>query len=371
MSLFLPRTYNINVSKIFSKRRGQYDLEDEFLWFYEIVSRDRSWTFSKKEALVTLSDDAEYSLIQLDCPNIELMNQKQNFVEYCGKESWVPHSIIIRLKQDGDLSEDSLRSITEMEYYNLLFLKKAGPGIGGGFDVTPIYNGRSHDHLLENIETAIKEQNVNPNYRRKIFVLQAGISRPLLTSLGQKIDIRLYMLLVGNGRGRVAFYACRVGNIRNTAAYPYDPTSDDPKIQITNVAQNRRQVKDTSSITRVFSEETYPTRTYQIIFKKFLYIAQRVGVIYGPLVGIGDVKPFVTLLGLDAVVDSQTLDPMIVEINRRPTVYTPTEASKLQYSSTIFMSDVFRLGVRAIVIKNVGQVPPESSSFVLVHVKDE
>lgn len=363
----LARTFSINVRRILSRRRGQYDLEDEFLWFNKYLQQDPSWRSVPYGSLATLSDDPQYSRISLDCPNIELFNEKQNFVRICRGESWMPRSVVLHIDEDGYLTGGSIANIRTMEDFPLLFLKKAGPGIGGGYDVTPIVS--REDKLREQVEQAIIKQNENRRYRRDVFVLQAGIENPLLTSLGQKTDLRLYMLIVGSPDGRQAFYACRVGDIRNTARYPYYPFSEDPRLQITNVAQNRNLASSTQDITRIFSRDS--TSMYDRIFEHFLYIVKRIGKLYGRLISSPDRHPgvaYVTLIGLDAVVDSRTMRPMIVEMNRRPTVYTPEEAEEMQYSSTLFMQDVFELGVQAIADDTVGLKPEDNSQFVLVRI---
>jgi hypothetical protein len=350
-----------------SKRRGQYDLEDEFLWFEQELSKDTDWIKTKGGSTVTVCEDPRYSTIVLDCPNYELFNEKQYFAEICEGEEWMPKSAILKLNRNGTLTLDSETALWTMQDYQLLFLKKAGPGIGGGFDVTPIIPRKGE--LDEQVMNSIIKQNANLRYRRDVFILQAGVANPLQTHLGQKIDLRLYMLIVGDITGKIAFYACRVGDIRNTAAYPYKPSSVDVRLQITNVAQNRKSVDDTSEITRVFSEDETPL-WYEKIFSKFLVIAERIGILYESFLRVKDPrrqKAFVTLIGLDAVVDEMSLEPMIVEINRRPTVYTPQEAAEMQYSSTLFMHDVFTLGIEALANGQVGKTPPLTTEFILVH----
>lgn len=364
----LIKTYNISVSSILARRRGQYDLEDEFLWFHEYLMEDPRWKWRRcDKSRVLISDNPSCSIITLDCPNIELINEKQNFVEICGREAWVPESVVLNL-ENGKLSVRSRKLIISLNPTGQWFLKKAGPGIGGGFDVTPMFI-KGGDNPLQRIENEIIKQNINRRYRRDVFVLQAGIYWPLLTSLGQKMDLRLYMLIVGNSRGRLAFYACKVGNIRNTVHYPYDPRSEDTRLQITNTAQNRKFAKKTEEFTRIFSLTTQPD-WYTPVFQKFLHIVKRLGIIYSPLLrskwAVQQI-PFVTLIGLDAVIDSRTLDPMIVELNKRPTVYTPQEAEEMNHSATLFMRDVFDLGVVAISENSVGQIPSLESQFVLIH----
>lgn len=367
MSLQFPLTYNIDVRVILFRRRGQYDLEDEFLWFNQFLRRDRRWRWISGGSVV-ISDDSTRSLIQLDCPNIELMNEKQHFVEICGGEEWTPPAVVLRLTREGILTDESRDAIDELRGHHLLFLKKAGPGIGGGFDVNAIVTPRKGD-VAERVEQLIEQQNQISRYRRKIFILQAGVEHPLLTPHGQKMDLRLYVMIVGLPH-RSAFYACKVGDLRNTALGPYDPLSEDPRLQVTNISQNKTGVSSLSEITRVFSSETTP-EWYDIVFPKFLHIAKRLGEIYGPLLQTDTsrrrVTSFVTLIGLDAVIDSRNVQPMIVELNRRPTVYTPEEAREMGYSSALFMYDLFRLGVQAIADGTVGQVPSPESQFVLVH----
>ncbi len=365
-SKLIPRTYDIDVARIMRRRRGQYDLEDEFLWFSQYLSRDRRWrrqTYGK----VGVSDDSRRTVISLDCDGIELMNEKQNFAHICRFEEWMPESITLTLP----LQQVQRRAIHSLQGARLLFLKKAGPGIGGGFDVTPIVPGEGSSNLVDLVEQAINEQNKNPKYRRDQFILQVGVENPLLTRLNQKIDLRLYMLIVGDSSGRMLFYACRVGDIRNTAAYPYDPSSTDRRLQITNVSQNRGAAVQSSDITRIFSRTTMP-EYYDSIFEKLLIIAKRIGVLYSPLLvpraGLAP-RECVTLIGLDAVVDSETLNPMIVELNRRPTVYSPEEARDMQYSSTLFMKDVFDLGIQALA-DGLQEEEAEGGEFVLVHVRE-
>lgn len=366
--LSLPKTYDIDVRAILSRRKGQYDLEDEFLWFYEYITQDDSgWTEKVKSRLVTLSEDPQISRIVLDCPNIELINQKQNFARICRGEPWMPPSVILHLDSRGSITPRSREDLEELlsstRTGKLLFLKKAGHGIGGGFDVTPLISP-----TVGEVEEAILKQNQtgNPRYRRSVFILQEGVQHPLVTALGQKTDIRLYMLIVGRSDTRqVEFYACKVGDIRNTAAYPYDPSSVDTRLQITNVAQNSAYAKDKKDITRVFSRETMP-EYYDGIFKKFIFIVKRIATLYEPNLSDTRGKYFVTLIGLDAVIDTERdMSPMIVELNRRPTVYTPSEARRMNYSSSLFMRDVFELGVQAIADGDIGSVK-ESEYFIKV-----
>lgn len=359
----LARTFNINVRRIMSRRRGQYDLEDEFLWFNEYLQADSRWHRKPDGTRVTISDDPRYSTITLDCPHIELMNEKQNFVRICRGEPWMPQSVILYVKTDGQLSKTSRSNILLLENFPLLFLKKAGPGVGGGYDVTPIIPRK--DELQEQVEVAITRQNENPRYVSEVFVLQEGVVNPLLTRLGQKMDLRLYMLIVGSPAKRPVFYACRVGDIRNTLRYPYDPLSVDTRLQVTNIAQNRKLAVSLSDITRIFSIESAPD-WYGRIFRQFLHIVRRIKNLYEKLIFSEYERPYVTLIGLDAVVDADTMNPMIVELNRRPTVYTPEEAEEINYSSVLFMHDVYELGIQALANDTVGEIPSENNQFVLV-----
>lgn len=359
-TMILPRTFNINVRRIMNRRRGQYDLEDEFLWFNEYLEGNGRWRRKPDGVKVTLSDNPRYSVISLDCPHIDLMNEKQNFVRICRGESWMPKSVVLYIDHEGHLSNTGRKAILSLQEFPLLFLKKAGPGIGGGYDVTPIIP--RGEELIEQVETAIAHQNVNLRYRSDVFILQEGVVHPLLTRLGQKMDLRLYMLIIGTGRDAPIFYACRVGDIRNTLRYPYDPSSVDTSLQVTNVAQNRKLATSLADITRIFSETTSPD-WYSTIWRKFLHIVKRIKSLYSPLIVSSTGRPHITLIGLDAVIDSETMDPMIVEMNRRPTVYTPEEAEEMQYSSTYFMHDVCRLGIETLVD---GEIPDDTGEFVLV-----
>lgn len=362
--MLIEKTYDISPKRIFARKRGHFLDGEQILWFWYFVKRD-GWRFikcsSQNKEQVTLSDlqDDDCSLIQLDCPHIELINQKEHFVRLCGHKEWVPKSIVINLT-DGNIPEQ-IEQFTHPSSSRIVFLKKAGPGIGGGYDVTPIIV--TEDHFVNDVMDAIDKQNsTDKRYARRIFVLQEGVEHPLLTRRKQKTDLRLYMLIVGFKK-KIAFYACKVGDLRNAIGFPYTPTSTDPRVQITNISQNSKFVKSYAQITRIFSRQS-DGEIYNVVFPKFLNIVRDLAEIYTPYL-IKAEKPFVTLIGLDAVIDSQTLNPKIVELNRRPGVYTPDEARKLQYSSTLFMRDVFYLGVDAIVNDTIGTAAA-SHQFVLV-----
>lgn len=380
----LSRTYNINVNRILSRRRGAFDLEDVYLWFHEYLKDDPRWQERAcvSHPRVTISDSAYCSTIQIDAPRIDLLNEKQNFVEICRGEKWTPPAIILSLakRTKSTLTQQSRRQIFHFESWlkqagspRLLFLKKAGPGIGGGFDVNAIVireTSEDSPSLEDRVVALIEKQNQSSRYSREIFVLQAGVEHPLLTPAGQKLDLRLYMLVVGDSEGLMAFYSCRVGDVRNTSAGPYSATSEDSRLQVTNVSQNKSAAGSFAEITRVFSPETAPD-WYDTVFSQFLVISQRIGIIYSPLLRSETPTrnlPFVSLVGLDAVVDENSLRPMIVELNRRPTVYTPEEAREMGYSSALFMRDVFELGIRAQSDGTVGRSPSPDSQFVLVHL---
>lgn len=371
-------TYDIDPERVRKNRHSHR----EFIWFHEFITtaRQQQWRYvpcssSKPDSsLVTLSDNEKCSLIQLECPGIEFLNEKQHFTRLCRKEPWTPEAIVIKIDSQGHLTESSSRAVQRwpIERYTLLFLKKAGYGIGGGYDVNPIVVAKPHEkNLTRVIEERIALMNTHPAYRRNIFILQAGIENPVLTPRGQKLDLRLYMLIVGDMQQRYGFYACRIGDVRNTLAGPYDPYSEDIKLQVTNITQNSRFLQEgetSEAVTHLFSPETTPW--YEKVFSQFLNIARRIAVIYSPIIVLSTESylPSVTLLGLDAVIDSRTMAPMIVELNRRPTVYSPDVARKMKYSSAYFMRDVFEIGIE----EGILNLPRKSSSrrrrqFILVH----
>lgn len=366
----LGRTYNINTPRLLATPHS--DLS--YVWYDHFMRQDSRWEYREchpQQRRVTISDEIRCSIVQLRPPQNYLFNDKRFLVEICGEEPWTLPSIVLRI--EGGVLTDPSRNILDAylrrsDLPDLLFLKKAG-GVGGGYDVNPIFTaGVDGQGIVKKIEKAIRMQNGDPCYRHNFFVLQDGVVNPVLTVRGHKSDIRLYMLLVGDRQGVTAFYACKVGFFRNTTL-PYDVSSEDPRVQLTNTSQNRKFASDFSEISAVFSHENYPV-LYDAIFNKFLHIAERVGVIYGPLLQPDDHRwfPFVTIIGLDAVVDSTTMEPKIVEMNMNPSVSSPERCHQIGHPSSIFMRDVFELGLVALTQGKIGEQVSDDSQFILAHV---
>lgn len=353
------------------------DLEDQYLWYFDYLKTDPRWKrITGRSTEVTFSSDESRSSILLDPHRVAEYNLKQNFVLQTRGEKWVPRAVIIRLEHRSVavLTKDTLRRLDQLSQIldtpglsPLWFLKKAGPGMGGGYDVRPLLL-LTPDTVDRQVRDLVREMNQDVKYRRDVFVLQEGVQNPLLTEVGQKLDLRLYVLAVGSESGLVAFYACRLGDIRNTLTL-YDPRSTDVSVQVTNISQNRKYAEDFSEVSRVFSPST---PWYPDVYSKFLKIVKRFGVIYGPILSAsdenGDDRPFFSLIGFDAVIEAESLTPIIVEINRRPTVYPPGEAVEKHYSSAFFMRDVYDLGLMGIVEDRVGFSGYDGASFDLVYV---
>lgn len=381
----LKKTYDISFDRINKKGRGSYDLEDIFLWYLLFIkmyvsniAKKLKWTYSISSGrnFVTLSDIQKHSIIKIDPPRVELFNQKENFVKICKKASWIPKSIIFYLSgtdQNNEIIPESKKELydflenllDETDTNVLVFIKKGGPGIGGGYDVIPmvIYPDDNTEDVIQRIEDKCVNINKDKRYARNIFILQRGIDNPLLTPRKQKTDFRFHLLAVGNGNGLIVFYASKTGVMRNTYQYPYDPWSEDTSIQITNISQNLSKVNGKLSYIMNTFDKKYKS-LYDPIMTQIYSISSDIGKFYAPI--FSSDYPFASVLGIDCMVDKDSLKVYVIELNRRPTIYKPWEAEELKYESIIFMKDAFRLGVASLVENNMGFVE-ETDSMKMVH----
>lgn len=314
------------------RRKGSYDIDDAYLWF-SIFLRSKEnrlrWKYEpNRNKVVTFSDKENKSLISFDIPHSETFNQKENYATILGGEPFVPESIVINLETSPIFSPKVLKLMER----GLWFVKKAGVGIGGGYDVKPImFNGN-----FQPVVEAIKQLNQNEKYRRNLFILQKGVERPLLTASGQKLDLRIYMLVTGNP---IKFYLCKIGDIRNTVS-KYDGSTN-TESQITNISQNKKFAKNFGDISTIYNEKT---SWYKNTFPKIMKMSMRIAEVYSVVLKSSS-KQFFSLIGLDVIIDRDTYDPYLVEMNRRPTVYQPDEAMEYGYSSSFFMKDVAEIGL--------------------------
>lgn len=368
-------TYDIRPDRIQKKKRGAYDLEDIFLWYLAFIKQDLSLKWIRRtcrpgDRPVFISDRQDCSLVQIDPPRIELFNEKQNYAELCSGETWMPRTVVLwldRPTKNGQLtatSEVKLKNfLGRSPQFNLLFLKKAGPGIGGGFDVTPIVPSGD---IVSRVEHEMQLQNEESRYARDVFILQEGVANPLLTPLGQKLDFRFYFLAVGDASGNVALYASRYATVRNVWQKPYNPSAEDKGQHVTNVTQNLKECGgDYKAITRT-CQLINRTEIDRTMLEQLIRIGQDLGRIYGPLFA-SDNLPFASLLGIDCVVSAPP-DPRmyVVELNRRPTVYEPQRAVDMEYASINIMNDVYRLGISSLVTGTL-RIHPRPGNFILVY----
>src|SRR6185437_11197737 len=206
----MRKTYHIDVEDIKKRSRGFCDLDAPYLWFNEFIKHDtkRRWEHvANPKQVVTFSSYTDKSRISYDIPHSEEFNQKERFIQHLGNESFVPMSYII-----SPSTWKEFEKILSSEFVGLWFLKKAGKGIGGGYDVKPIIYV-SKQQFLKDIRDEIQEMNIHPLYRRNIFILQRGIDSPVLTPTGEKFDLRIYMMMVGT-KNFLLSYLCKLGDVR-------------------------------------------------------------------------------------------------------------------------------------------------------------
>lgn len=372
-------TYQINPRVLKAKGKEFCTTEELYQWYLDFMEKDPRWrrvTGPLRDTI--LNENRDKTLVRTKTPALDSYAHKENFSVHTAGEYWVPHYLIIKCKpeEDSGLTETTERLLGKLEplvrepnFPRLWFLKKGGPGICGGYDVRPLMLMPDED-LRDLVGKTVKTMNEDKRFRRDTFVLQEGIQHPMLTEKGQKFDLRLYVLIVGASNGRMAFYTCRVGLMRNSL-HPYEPESTELKVQLTNTSQNKHYSEDYSQFASRFTSK-YPW--HKEVYGKFKDIVKSFSEIYGPIIHKGmkadKDRPFAAVLGFDAVIEAETMNPVIIEINAAPQIASPWDNKRPDHPSMVFMKDVYELGIVAILSGKVGMKPPEKSTMDLVTVFD-
>ena len=299
--------------------------------------KNKQW-IQKYGEKVLYSNHPDFSIIKQKIPGVNCITIKHQLYELIKNKPYTLPYVIF------DIKTNYIQHIKQFILLDnkLWFLKKSGVETYGGYDVFPIY---ANNDFVDNLQELIKTSNSNKKYKYNIFVLQKGVSDPLLLD-SKKFDVRMYGLIVFN-KTNLYVYFCKMGIIRKTLK-KYNKNNTERDIQLTNTTFNKAtldNIQDYNILTELYSSE-------HIYYKYFNEMQS----IYTDIIKLA-IKYLNTshefgyqLLGMDYIINNDG-KIYVLEINKYPAIYYDEDQIKYLHKGLdykLFDDEFFSLTIEAI-----------------------
>ncbi len=291
---------------------------------------------------VTYSNYQKYSKIKNYLPHINKISLKHRLYKLIRNKKYALDYIYFDINTDY---HKLLQNKIKLNNNELWFVKKSSNLTYGGYDVYPI---KTDSNFFSNLNNIIQKSNSIVKYAHHEFVLQKGISNPLLIH-GKKFDVRMYGLICYTPT-QYHFYFFKIGLIRKTLQ-KYNADDLSLSNQLTNTTFNRQNLETNEMY--ILTELLDENHKLYIYYPKFKQIYKSLCKIITKKINPGTLSGY-QLLGLDYIITQQQ-QVFLLEVNRHPAIYyEPDKITNLHkgYDYKIFNDTFFDLTINAIINNN-------------------